>query len=670
MLKAPLKKPLPPDREELIERLGLIEKKLHEAENTLSLMHSSEKRYRRLFEAAQDGILILDAETGMMVDANPFLLRLLGYAYRDICGKHLWDIGVFKDVAASQAAFKTLQDNEYIRYEDLPLETADGKQISVEFISNVYLVDHQKVIQCNIRDITARKQGEAERKRLTTAIEQTEEAIVITDENGLLQFVNPAFETMTGYSWKEVLGQSIRFLNSGRQDEAFYRGLWSTISQGKTWKGRMINKRKDSTLYTEESSISPVCDDQGRIVNYVAIKRDITHHLRLMDQFQQAQKMEAVGILAGGMAHDYNNTLSVILGYAELALTNVDPSDPLHSDIKKIIKAALHSAEITRQLMAFARKQTIIPVVLELKSNIEGMFQMLEKLMGENIDLIFRPGEDICQVKMDPSQIDQILVNLCVNARDAIHDIGKVIIETGKSVIKKPPHDDSSEVIPGEYVWISVSDNGCGMSKDVLDHIFEPFYTSKGLGMGTGLGLSTVYGVVKQNNGFIFVDSEPGNGTTFKILLPSFMGQAGGIPVKTDTDTPMGRGETILVVEDEPILLKLNKKMLEKLGYHVLATISPTEALALAKEHANTIHLVLTDVVMPEMNGLDLSERLHSIAPDMEILFMSGYTADVIAHRGVLSGGVNFIQKPFSMMTLASKVRTIIDKTQYLEDRS
>ena len=370
---------------DLQRHIALLEKKLREEEAIRQRLQDSEKRYRRLFESARDGILILDAETGKVVDVNPYLLQLLGYSYEALCGQYIWELGVFKDIAASRDAFKTLQDNEYIRYDDLPLETRAGLPIAVEFVSNVYLVDNSKVIQCNIRDITTRKRDEAERKRLLAAIEQAGEGIVMTDAQGNIEFVNPAFEQMTGYERKEVLGRNPRILKSGNHDEFFYRQLWETISSGRTWAGRMINKHKNGKLYSEETTISPVRNGSGQTVNYVAVKRDITEHLRLLAQFQQAQKMEAVGLLAGGVAHDYNNMLSVILGYAELALEKVGPTEPLHADLTIIVTAAKRSADITRQLLAFARKQTIIPVVLDLNQTVESMLTMLRRLIGHRV---------------------------------------------------------------------------------------------------------------------------------------------------------------------------------------------------------------------------------------------------------------------------------------------
>jgi len=424
----------------------------------------------------------------------------------------------------------------------------------------------------------------------------------------------------------------------------------------------MVNKRKDGTLYTEEATISPVRDSSGLIVNYVAVQRDVTEHLRLAAQFQQAQKMEAVGLLAGGVAHDFNNMLTVILGYAELAQHKVDPTTPLHDNLEEIIAAAKRSAEITRQLLTFARKQTIVPVVLDLNHAVESTLKMLRRLIGENIDLTWLPDSSLCPIKMDPIQVDQILANLCVNARDAIADVGKVTIETGSEFFDETYCVQHVGFVAGNYVQLTVSDNGCGMDKRTLSQIFEPFFTSKVVGQGTGLGLSMVYGIVKQNHGFINVYSEPGNGTTFRIYLPRSADNTVDNGLEIAAEIPKSCGETVLLVEDEPALLKLGKMMLEQLGYQVMAAGTPGEAIALARKHAGKIQLLVTDVVMPKMNGRQLAERLLVIRPSMRCLFMSGYTANVIAHRGVLDEGVDFIQKPFSMQALASKIRTVLEQ--------
>ncbi len=380
---------------------------------------------------------------------------------------------------------------------------------------------------------------------------------------------------------------------------------------------------------------------------------------KLEEQYRQAQKMESVGRLAGGVAHDFNNMLGVILGHTEMALDEMDPADPFFSGLKEIHKAASRSADLTRQLLAFARKQTISPKVLDLNETIEGTLKMLRRLIGEDINLAWLPGASVLPVKVDPSQIDQILANLCVNARDAITDVGKVAIETGNATFDETYCAAHPGFMPGEYVLLAVSDDGCGMDKETLDMLFEPFFTTKK--EGTGLGLATVYGIVKQNDGFINVYSEPGDGTTIKLYLRRHMGKAEQVEEERPAE-PANRGnETILLAEDEPAILKLTTVMLERQGYTVLAASTPGEAIRLAEEHTGKIHLLMTDVVMPEMNGRELAKKLLRLYPDIRRLFMSGYTANVIAHRGVVDEGVDFIQKPFAMQDLAAKVREVLD---------
>jgi CheY-like chemotaxis protein len=381
----------------------------------------------------------------------------------------------------------------------------------------------------------------------------------------------------------------------------------------------------------------------------------------LEEQYRQAQTMESVGRLAGGVAHDYNNMLSVILGNTELALNKVDPSGPEHAHLTEILNAAKRSTVITRQLLAFARKQTVSPKVLDVNEVAEGMLKMLRRLIGEDIDLVWLPGCNLRPVKIDPSQIEQILANLCVNARDAIAGVGKVIIETHMVTFDEDYCADHAGFVPGEFVLLAASDDGCGMDKETLDHIFEPFFTTKDVHRGTGLGLSTVYGIVKQNNGFINVYSEPGKGTTFRIYLPCHVGEAEKIRAEIVTEIPPSGNEMVILVEDESAIREMGRMMLEKLGYKVLTASAPEEAVRLAEEHPGDIHLLITDVVMPGMNGRDLADELRTFYPDIKILFMSGYTADVIAHRGVLEEDVQFIQKPFSMKDLGVKVREVLD---------
>jgi PAS domain S-box-containing protein len=390
-------------------------------------------------------------------------------------------------------------------------------------------------------------------------------------------------------------------------------------------------------------------------------KRAEEERARLEAQLLQAQKMESIGRLAGGVAHDFNNLLFVIMGHAAMALERVDASQPLHADLEQIRKAAQRSADLTRQLLAFARRQTVAPLVLDLNQAVSALLSMLRRLLGEDIDLVWRPADGLWLVRIDPAQVDQIMANLCVNARDAIDGVGTIVIETANASFDEAYCSEHPGCLPGEYVRLAVSDDGCGMSEEILAHAFEPFYTTKETGRGTGLGLSTVYGIVKQNEGFVNVYSEPGEGTTFKVYLRRSTAGAEAAPAEPVADMPPGRGEVVLLVEDEGAVLSLAASMLQRLGYAVLTAGTTTEAIRLAEEHAGAIGLLLTDVVMPGMNGRELAARLGPANPRMKCLFMSGYTADVIAHRGVLEKHVRFLQKPFSIQNLAHKVREALD---------
>jgi CheY-like chemotaxis protein len=372
--------------------------------------------------------------------------------------------------------------------------------------------------------------------------------------------------------------------------------------------------------------------------------------------------MEAVGRLAGGVAHDYNNMLGVIIGYAELALDKVAQDDPLHADLTEIISAANRSADITRQLLAFARRQSVTPRVIDLNDTVEGVLRMLRRLIGEDIELRWQPKGKLWTIKIDPAQVDQILANLCVNARDAIAGVGKIVIQTDNVCLERAFFEDYPDPVSGEYVLLVVSDDGCGMDKSILSQIFEPFFTTKGVGQGTGLGLATVYGIVRQNDGFINVYSEPGMGTTFKIYLPRCIETSEPSPSVLRPRVATGRGETILVVEDEASVLKLAVAILDGLAYKVLSARNADEAMALVHGYDGKVDLLITDVIMPEMNGRDLADRLQALNPELRVIFMSGYTADVISGRGMLDERIYFIQKPFSREKLAQKVNEVLSE--------
>lgn len=515
-------------------------------------------------------------------------------------------------------------------------------------------------------DVTEQMKFEIENNRLVSAIEQLGEVVVIMDTNRIIQYINPVFESITGFKTEDAVGRLLPMAAS--QDAEFYRNFWSTLESGKQWRGRLQNRKKDGSLYIEDATVSPVFDRSGVIVNYVSITRDITNIIKLQEekeklqgQYLQAQKMESVGRLAGGVAHDFNNMLSVILGYTQLSLDQLEPDQQLHSYLQEIQQAANRSANLTRQLLAFARRQTIAPIALNLNQTIQDMLSMLQRIIGENIVLSWVPGTELWPVKVDPSQIDQMLANLAVNARDAIAKHGRIIIETQNIAFTADNKSANYDCIIGEYVMLALSDDGIGMPQEVKDHLFEPFFTTKERGKGTGLGLATVYGIVKQNGGFINVYSEVGQGTTFKMYFPRFAGADTAAATAAKTEKTKGGTETILLVEDEPSVLALANTILERLGYTVIAANTPEKALNLIETYPGEIQLLLVDVVMPQMTGRELADRISEKFPKLKKLYMSGYTADAIAHHGVLDAGVFFIQKPFSSGALAAKIREVLE---------
>jgi two-component system, cell cycle sensor histidine kinase and response regulator CckA len=476
--------------------------------------------------------------------------------------------------------------------------------------------------------------------------------------------------------WKKIHGVSADYLDTiklieiAHPEDAPYilKAFADAKEQGKPYDIEHRIIRADNKEIRYIKALGELEFDQDIGVRMVGTAQDITtfkqseaEREKLREQLNQAQKMESVGRLAGGIAHDFNNMLGVILGHTEMALEETDPASPLYADLHSVHQAAERSAALTRQLLAFARKQTVAPKVIDLNETVEGMLKMLRQLIGEEIDLLWQPGKNLQPVKVDPAQIDQLLANLCVNARDAIVGVGKITIETDTKIFDEDYCTSHLGSLPGEYVLLEVSDDGCGMDKKTLSQIFEPFFTTKEQGKGTGLGLASVFGMVKQNNGFINVYSEPGQGTTFKIYLPVYAVKSDEMVEKSPSLPAEHGNETILLVEDETAILEMTTRMLERLGYTVVAATTPGEAIRLAHEYQGRIDLLMTDVVMPEMNGRELAGNLLSHYPDLKRLFMSGYTANVIAHHGVLDQGVHFIQKPFSKKDLGEKLREALE---------
>ena len=519
----------------------------------------------------------------------------------------------------------------------------------------------------------------AERRRLeqemdlqTTALKSAANSIMITDIKGIILWVNPAFTRLTGYSEQEAIGQNPRILKSDQQDQAVHKNLWKTILAGDSWHGELINRRKDGSVYFGEQTITPVRSAGGKITHFVGITNDVSEKKKLEAQLIEAQKMEVVGHLAGGVAHDFNNILAVITGYSCLMLEELGPEDPLRTHVAEIEHAAERAVGLTRQLLVFSRKQTVQPVILDLNDAVKDMNKMLRRLIDENIELAIVPGKQTGRIKADPGYVGQVLMNLVVNARDAMPNGGKLTIATSNITLDENYACLHTGVIPGlpaeasakagEYVMLSVSDTGTGMTDEVKAHLFEAFFTTKPKGKGTGLGLATCQTIVKQSGGHISVCSELGQGTTFKVYFPR-VDQPLEAAARAIQAGPLPRGtETLLLVEDEPALRHLTHRLLEAQGYTVLRAANGQDGLRVAREHKGSpIRLVITDVVMPVMGGKMMAEWLKTTYPDLKVLFTSGYTDDAIVRHGVLETSVAFLPKPYTPRVLTCKVRAILD---------
>jgi PAS domain S-box-containing protein len=747
---------------------------------TETAMINSEARYRRLFEAAKDGILIINAETGRIVDVNPFLIDLLGYTAENFVGKHIWELGFFKDIAASKAKFEELQAKDYIRYDDLALETSDGRRVDVEFVSNAYMVDHHRVIQCNIRDIserkrkdealcvseeitkgilnsipvrvfwkdtklfylgcnmefardagfaepkdiigkddykmgwrdqaelfrgadrqvidggsskllmeepqttpegktitlltskvplrdskgeicgvlgtymdiTERKATEARMRLQSSALEAAANAIVITDSKGVIEWANAAFTTFTGYSVEEAIGKTPSLLKSGKHDEKFYHNLWETVSTGKVWHGELINRRKDGTLYTEEMTITPMKDSLNGVTHFIAVKQDITERKKLEAQFLRVQRMESIGTLAGGIAHDLNNVLAPILMAVEILGEKIT-DDAGRETLATLEASAQHGAELVRQVLGFARGMEGQRIIINPVHIVRDVEKIIRDTFPKNIDFSFGPSRDLWTVTGDPTQLHQVFTNLCVNARDAMPHGGSLTVTMENVEMDDVYAEMNPDSKPGAYVMVKVIDTGTGMPPKIIERIFEPFFTTKEIGKGTGMGLSTTMAIVKSHGGFITVYSEMGKGTTFKVYLPANkISKADETSSTKQAQLPRGNGELVLVVDDDEHIRAIALKILERFGYRVLHAANGAEAIAVYAQHREDIAIVLTDMDMPVMDGTSTLIALKAMNPQVKVIASSGLKANEINTQAAEAGFKNFIPKPYTTETM------------------
>jgi two-component system, cell cycle sensor histidine kinase and response regulator CckA len=637
-----------------------------QAVHTREALRGSEETYRRLFEDHTAVKMIIDPATGAIVDANFAAADFYGWSRELLQQMTIMQINTLSaDDIRAEMEKASSRDRNFFQLRHL---RADGSVRDVAVFSSRIVIKGRQLLHSIVQDVTDRVQArsalERSEERFRSIVEGAPDPIFIQSD-GRFAYLNPAAVRLLGAASPEALiGTPVL----DRVHPDFHQAVRQRLHQLNE-KRQPVNRtlaqqfvRLDGFPVWVETVGQPIVYDgkEGALV----FVRDISERKdaedrqeKLQAQLLQAQKMEAVGRLAGGVAHDFNNMLSVILGYSEMALDQLNCQAPFHGEFSEIHKAAERSAAITRQLLAFARQQTIAPVALDLNDTVAGMLNMLRRLIGEDIDLVWKPGAALRPVKMDPGQIDQILANLVVNARDAIAGVGKITIETENVFFDAAYCAEHTGFTLGRFVMLAVSDDGCGMARHTMENLFEPFFTTKEKGKGTGLGLATVYGIVKQNNGFINVYSEPGEGTSIKVYLPWHEKPAAEDAPQRKQEPAFGRDRTVMVVEDEPAIRRLAEKMLESLGLTVIGAGSPRQAIDTAERHNGRIDLLLTDVVMPEMNGRDLAAEIRSLYPELKVLFMSGYTANVIAHHGVLDEGVTFIQKPFSRQGLTDGIR-------------
>jgi PAS domain S-box-containing protein len=580
------------------------------------------------------------------------------------------------DVAAMKFLSEFLHDRGPIPF-ILLTEQADEKSVA-EVIhagawdcmerSRINGADLMRTIRCAVSLHAVQQQNQIAEQALRTlacAVEKSADPVFVTDGGGIIQSVNLAFEALTGYSQKDVAGQPRSILKSELPVPVLYREMWEIIRAPGVTRELVANRKKNGEPYYVDERISPIEGRDRSITHFVCNCRDLTERLRVEAELVQSQKMDAVGRLAGGVAHDFNNLLTIITSYSELALDTVPPGGLGETRIREILSAARRAAELTRQLLAFSRKQPQALRVGELNPAVEAVTKTLRRLIGEDIELSFIPGKGLGRVRFDAVQIEQILMNLAVNSRDAMPQGGRLTVETCDVRLDQKYADAKAAAIPsGRYALLTVSDTGAGISAEHLPHLFEPFYTTKPAGEGTGLGLATVYGIVKQNHGFVWVYSEPGVGTTFKIYLPCVQGLALPVEITENVVEAAQPGtETVLLVEDEEALRRATAEYLRLRGYNVLEAHDGLDALSVCKNHTSMIDLAVTDVVMPRMSGGDLAKELERLSPETRVLFVSGYAGQTVTNHHVVNVESNFLPKPFSLKQLANKVRNVLNSS-------
>jgi PAS domain S-box-containing protein len=632
-------------------------------------LQKSEEKFRNLFEGSSEAIMTVEPPDWNFTSGNPATVKMFAAkSEAEFLALPPWELSPERQPDGRASAEKAREMIETVlRAGSHFFEWIHRRIGGGEFPATVQLTRMQSAgkvfLLATVRDITERKRAEEQVNLQFSALTAVANSICITDRAGKIEWVNPAFTKLTGYSADEVIGRTPRVLKSGQHPPEFYADLWQTILGGNIWHGEVVNKRKDGSFFKGDMTITPVWGADGQISHFVAIKQDVTERRLLEDQLRQSQKMEAIGQLAGGVAHDFNNILSVIQGYSDLLKTDGGLSPAQADYTGQIGAASQRAAALTRQLLLFSRKEILRPSDLDLNESINEMTKMLRRTLGEHIELQFKFAIQPLFIHADKGMMDLVLMNLAVNARDAMPKRGQLIIKTSAVEFDESVRAHSAHARPGSFVCLSVSDTGNGIPAEILPKIFEPFFTTKDVGKGTGLGLATVFGIVQQHQGWIEVQSEVGRGTTFRIYISRLAKMSEQKPEPPALTAMRGGNETILLVEDDAFLRASVKKILSRLGYRVLEAVNGVEAMEVWKQHRDEIHLVLTDMLMPGgINGKELGEQLLQQDPKLKVIYASGYSADIVGKDFSLEEGVNFLAKPFAANKLAQIVRNCLDK--------